>query len=208
MVGVIRDPQAAESKAGQDYRIFLPPDTSKLSTTVVLRTGGAAGPLIPAIRQVVHEVAPGTRFRVRTLAEIEDDGRRNFRLVAGGVSAAGLAALLLSAIGLYAVVAFAVVQRTREIAVRLAVGARARQIVHKFIADSLRLSAFGLALGLPIGVIGVRALLAADDNVRVVSMPLVTAIAALGVIFVATAAAWIPARHAAAVDPAVTLRSD
>ena len=77
--------------------------------------------------------------------------RRTYRRTTGGVAAADLAALLLSAIGLYAVVAFSVGQRKGEIAVRMAVGARYGQIVRKFLGDGLRLSAYGLALGLPGG---------------------------------------------------------
>ena len=208
VVGVIDDPQAENRKAGQDYRVFLPPDTSQVSPRVLLRTAGAADPLIPAIRDVVQQEVPGTAIKLRTLADIEDVRRKHFRVITGGVSAAGLAALLLSAIGLYAVVAFSVGQRTREIAVRIAVGARARQIVQRFITDGLRLSAIGLALGLPISLIGLRTLLAADEDFPSIALAPVTAIAALGVILVATAATWIPARRAAAVDPAVTLRSE
>ena len=146
--------------------------------------------------------------RVRTLAEIEDETIRQFRLVTGGVSAAGLMALLLSAIGLYAVVAFSVGQRTREIAVRIAVGARGREIVRRFVGDGLRLSALGIALGLPVSLAGLRVLLSADADFPAVPLGPVTAVAALGVVLVAAAAAWIPARRAAAVDPAVTLRCE
>ena len=207
VVGVIDDPRAETRQAGHDYRIFLPPDTSQTSPRVLLRTTGVANPLIPTIRKVVQEEAPGMAIKLRTLAEIEDIRRKYFRVITSGVSVAGLAALLLSAIGLYAVIAFSVGQRTQEIAVRIAVGARAQQIARKFIADGLRLSALGLALGLPISLLGLRFLLAADEDFPAIGLGQVTAIAALGVVLVATAAAWIPARRAAAVDPAVTLRS-
>lgn len=117
-------------------------------------------------------------------------------------------ALFLSAIGLYAVVAFAVGQRTRDIAVRLAVGAPAGRIVRRFVADGVRLGVLGLALGLPLSLLGLCALLAADNDFPALPVGPVTAIAALGVIATATVAAWIPARRAARVDPAVTLRSE
>ena len=206
VVGVIDDPRPAERKAGEGFRVFLPPDSSLVSAAVLLRTTGAAEPLVPAIRAVLRREAPGTATRVRTLAAIEAEGRKTFRTFAIAVSAAGVMALLLSAIGLYGVVAFSVSQRTAEIAVRIAVGARTRQIVQRFVADGLRLSAIGLVIGLPVSLLGLRALLAADDSFRYVPTPSVAAIAALGVVIVATAAAWIPARRAAAVDPAVALR--
>jgi ABC-type lipoprotein release transport system permease subunit len=206
VVGVIDDSRPEMRRAGEGYRVYLPPDTGQLSIAMLLRTSTAAEPLIPAIRGVVQEEAPRMSPWIRTVAALEEEGRRNFRMFTIGVSAAGLMALLLSAIGLYGVVAFSVSQRRGEIAVRIAVGARARQIIQKFIADGLRLSAFGLVIGLPISLVGLRALLAADDSFRYVPLPSVTAIAALGVLFVASAAAWIPARKAASVDPAITLR--
>ncbi|HEX7239451.1 MAG TPA: ABC transporter permease, partial [Longimicrobiaceae bacterium] len=206
VVGVVDDPLAETRRAGEDYRVYLPPDTGRVPASMLLRTAGAAQPLVPAVRSVLQEEAPGMVARVRTLAEIEEEERRNFRLATGGVSAAGVMALLLSAVGLYAVVAFSVGQRTREIAVRIAVGARARQIARSFVADGLRLSALGLAFGLPLSLIGLRTLTTTLDGVPPVALGPVTAIAALGVGVVATAAAWIPARRAASVDPAVTLR--
>ena len=152
-------------------------------------------------------MAPGMGLAARTIADVEDTRRRQFRLATGGVLAAGAATLLLSAVGLYAVVAFSVSQRTTEIAVRIAVGARARQIARRFVVDGLRLSAFGLAIGLPVSLLALRFLLTLDADMPSVELPWVMAIAAFGVILVATAAAWIPARRAASVDPAVALRS-
>jgi hypothetical protein len=206
VVGVIDDPRPEVRRAGEGYRIFLPPDTGLVSTAVLVRTAGAAQPLVPAIRAVLQKEAPGTASSVRTLASIEAEGRKMFRTGALAVSAAGLMALFLSAIGLYGVVAFSVSQRRGVIAVRIAVGARTRQIVQRFVADGLRLSAIGLVIGLPVSLLALRAMLAADDSFRHVPTPSVAAIASIGVILVATAAAWIPARRAAAVDPATTLR--
>jgi len=206
VVGVIDDPRARAKGAGEDYRVYLPVDTSRVSPRVLLRTAGDALPLLPAIRRVVQETAPGMAVQVSTVAQMEAVRMKYFRATSGGFTAAGLMALLLSAIGLYAVVAFSVGQRTGEIAVRIAVGARARQIAQRFVADGLRLSAYGLAFGLPASLLGLRFLLTLDDDIPQIGLAPVTAIAALGVVLVAVAAAWIPARRAAAVDPAITLR--
>ena len=208
VVGVIDDPKARLRKAGDDYRIYLPPDTTGAPRSVLLRTATAAQPLIPKLRDITQAEFADTPARIRTIADVEAQTQRHFRTVTSALTAAGLMALLLSAIGLYAVVAFSVGQRTREIAVRIAVGARGQQIVNRFVGDGLRLSAIGLALGLPVSLIGLSALMNAVPDIPPVPLPWVTAIAGLGVVLVATAAAWLPARRAAAVDPAITLRGE
>jgi predicted permease len=207
VVGVVDDPAARRAVAGIDHFVFLPPDASLPPAGLLVRTAMPADALLPTVRALARSEVPDLAVEARTIADIVDEHERNFRLAASGVSAAGLAALLLAAIGLYAVVAFSVGQRTREIAVRLAIGGARPQIVQRFVADGLRLTAFGLVLGLPLSLLALRMLMATPDVPRV-PLPPVTAIAALSVLLVAGAAAWIPARRAAAVDPAVTLRSE
>ncbi|HEX8830529.1 MAG TPA: FtsX-like permease family protein, partial [Longimicrobium sp.] len=206
IVGVVDDPGLVAPKAGAPRRIFLPADTAGLPTAVLVRTAGRAESLAATLRSVAHRAAPGLVVEVQTLAALREAQRREIAPMAGGLLGAGAMALLLSAIGLYAVVAFSVSQRTGEIAVRIAVGAHAQQIARRFVADGVRLSALGLALGLPVSLLGLRALIASDDAFSAVALPAVTAIAALGVALVAIAAAWLPARRAASVDPAVVLR--
>jgi ABC-type antimicrobial peptide transport system permease subunit len=99
-------------------------------------------------------------------------------------------------------------RRTREIAVRMSVGAPGGRIVRRFVADGLRLAATGLALGLPASLLGLAALPALDSDIPALATGPVAAIAAVGVIATALVAAWLPARRAAAVDPAVVLRAE
>jgi hypothetical protein len=208
VVGVIDDRAAKTRKAGTPFRVYVAPDTTAVPNAVLVRTTGAGQPIIPAVREVMLDVAPDLWARIRTLGDIENEHFRRFRLITTGLAAAGLAALLLSAIGLYAVVAFSVGQRTREIAVRMAVGARGTQIAQRFIGDGVRLSVIGLLLGLPLSLVGLQALMTVlDEDIPRVALGPVSAVAAVGVTIVAIAAAWIPARRAAAVDPAITLRS-
>lgn len=206
IVGVVDDPGFVPPKPGEQRRIFLPADTAGLPGAVLVRTAGRAESLAATLRSVAQREAPGMVIGVQTLAGVKEEQRREMAPMAGGLLWAGLTALLLSAIGLYAVVAFSVSQRTGEIAVRIAVGAHGRQIARRFVADGVRLSAVGLALGLPVSLLGLRSLIASDDAFSTVALPTVTAIAALGVALVAIAAAWLPARRAASVDPAVVLR--
>jgi hypothetical protein len=209
VVGVFDDRTAETSRSGNDSQIFVPPPPGDISATMLLRTAGPALPLMATVQRVAQEVAPAQVVRTRTLFEIEEANRRVNRMMVGGLLAAGAAALLLSAIGLYAVVAFSVGQRGREIAVRMAFGARGGQILRQFLTDGLRLSAIGLLLGLPVGLAALFVLTSLDPTLwPAVVLPSVAAIAALGVLLVAAAASWIPARRAAAVEPAVTLRGE
>ena len=208
VVGVIDDPLARFRGAGEDVRVYLPPDTTQIARAVLVRTTGDAAAVAPAVRRVVSGAAPDLLADVQTLAEVQAEEERDRRTATGWISAAGGMALLLSAIGLYAVVAFAVGRRTREIAVRMSVGAPEGRIVRRFVADGLRLAATGLAVGLPVGLLGLAALPALDSDLPPLPAVPVAAITSITVIATALVAAWIPARRAAAVDPAVVLRSE
>jgi hypothetical protein len=208
VVGVIDDPLARFRPAGEEVRIYLPPDTTQIPRALLLRTTGAAASVLPAVRAVVSGAASDLLADVHTLAEVQAEEERDLRVATAWISAAGGTALLLSAIGLYAVVAFAVGRRTREIAVRMSVGAPGGRIVRRFVADGLRLAALGLALGLPASLLGLAALPALDSDIPALATGPVAAIAAVGVIATALVAAWLPARRAAAVDPAVVLRAE
>jgi predicted permease len=208
VVGVINDPLAEFRRAGEEFRVYLPPDTTEMARALLVRTTGEAASLLPAVRALVHESAADLLGEVHTLAELQRSAERDRRVATGWISGAGLMALLLSAIGLHAVVAFAVGRRTREIAVRMTVGAPGGRIVRRFVADGLRLAAVGLALGLPVSLLGLGALPVLDSDFPALPAGPVAAITAIGVIATAIVAAWIPARRAATVDPAVVLRSE
>ena len=210
IVGVVDQPEDALRDPGDGYRAYLPPDATRaaMSLALLVRAAGEAQPLIPTIRTMVREELPGMMLaELRSLADVEGEVRRTFALAAALLGGSGLVTLLLSAIGLYAVVAFAVGQRTAEIAVRMAVGAQARQITGRFLGEGLRLGAIGLLIGLPLSLVVLRMLLTADVLPRVPFAP-VAGVAALGVLAVALGGTWIPARRAASVDPALVLRRE
>jgi len=114
-------------------------------------------------------------------------------------------ALVLAAVGIYGVMAYAVAQRTREIGVRLALGAQPRDVLNMVLVGGGKLAAFGLALGL-IGSLGMNYFLRSQLYGVSSSDPLTyaTVAALLGV--VALAACYLPARRATRVDPLVALR--
>jgi predicted permease len=206
VVGVVNDPIGRTRMDNERFTTYIPADTTRPPHNLLVRTTTVAQTLLPRVREIVNAEAPGSVNEVNSLAKVEDDGRRLAKLASGGISLAGAIALTLAAIGLYAVVAFSVAQRKQEIAVRLAVGARGDQIARKFVYDGIRLSAIGMAIGMPLSLIGLRVLLATSRQYSVPLSP-VALITAVCVVTVAAAAAWIPARRAATVDPAGVLRS-
>ena len=181
-----------------------------LPDQLVVRTRGPALPLMPALRQAVAAEATHLPLGEMETKQMQRDELRRLQLrTFSGVGIGGLLTLLLSAIGLYAVVAFAVSQRTREIGIRTALGARRNQIVGLFFSTGLRLSLFGLLLGLPLGLIVFRFMLdlITAGTGQIKSVPIALSVA-VGVLVVAAIATWVPARRAAAVDPLISLRAE
>jgi hypothetical protein len=205
VIGVVDDPFARTRTDEDPYRVYLPADTARSAEYMLIRTSAPAAPMLPTIRGIAQNVAANSIINTQTLADIEEQGNRDRRRVTSALSAGGIVALLLSAIGLYAVIAFAVTQRTQEIAVRLAVGANRNQITYSFVREGLRLGAFGLVLGLPVGMFAMRQLVATLGMGELPVAPIIL-IASIGISTVAAASAWGPARRAAGVDPATALR--
>jgi ABC-type antimicrobial peptide transport system permease subunit len=127
--------------------------------------------------------------------------------VAALAGAAGALALLLASLGLYGVVSLAVRQRTREIGIRIALGAYPMRVARMFLASGVRASAIALAIGLPLSVAALKLGLAQGIVLAPQVNPyLIGVVIALVLLAVASAATWVPARRAARIDPARTLR--
>ena len=167
---------------------------------------GAAG-LLAVMQQAVWSVNPSLPVAaVRTMREIYDRSlaRTSFTLVM--LAIAGIMALLLGLIGIYGVISYAVSQRTREIGIRMALGAPPRDLSRMFVRYGLTLAGTGAAVGLAVAI-GLTRLMKALlfgvsplDPLTYVAVPLVLVAAAV-------AAAYLPARRAASVDPVGPLRA-
>jgi len=142
-----------------------------------------------------------------TLREIAALLRFPFVAASGVSSGVGALALVMTCIGLYGVVAFAVVQRTREIGIRMALGATPLSVLRSIVAGSVLRVALGIALGIPVcfafSKIAASALYVVEtfDTVAFAATPLLLAVVALG-------AAYVPARRAIRIDPIAALRQD
>jgi putative ABC transport system permease protein len=176
--------------------------------SVVVRTGGDPTAAAGAVRLALRSVDPDLPA-ARVLPMEEVVSRRMFqpRVYGTMFGVLALAALLLASIGLYGVVAYTVAQRTHEIGVRMALGARAADILGLVVGQGARLSLIGLGLGLPAAFALSRLLrgalygVAPNDPLTFVSMPLLLGGAAL-------LASYLPARRATKVDPMVALRAE
>jgi putative ABC transport system permease protein len=174
---------------------------------VIVRSLGDPAALVPAIRAAVARAAPGVALReVRTMEEqlaYASAGRRFDTML---LAAFASIALLLAAMGIYAVVAHGVAQRTREVGIRIALGARPLDLVAMVIRDGMTIPAIGLAAGLVGSLALTRVLRSALYGVSAtnpgVYMMLTAVLAVCGV-----AACYVPARRAAKVDPLVALKS-
>jgi putative ABC transport system permease protein len=209
VVGVVADVRPTALDSDPRPELFVPFAQSGLgSLTFVVRARGDAAALLPALRGRIWEVDPlqpiyhaGTvRAMVAgTLAE-----RRFHLLLLGAFSAAALA---LAAVGIYGLVAFATSQRTREFGIRMALGARSRDIVLGVVRQGFFLGAWGVALGLAGSLLLTRFLAGLLYRVSPTD-PAVLAQIALLLLGVAALGAYLPARRAAEVDPAAALRGE
>jgi hypothetical protein len=174
----------------------------------VVRSAGAPRTVAGPVEQVLRTLSPDLPvYHARPMEEVvaHSAARTSFILQLLGISS--LAALLLGAIGIYAVMAHMVTLRRREIAVRIALGARPLDVRRMISRQAVTIAAVGVALGLGAAALLTRFLAALLFGVaRGDAITFVLATAVLGA--VAVAASWLPARRAAAVDPAVTLQAE
>jgi hypothetical protein len=175
--------------------------------TLALRTDGETGDAIAAARRIVREVDANVPvFDARTLAEQQAETLEMERLFARMSMILGAMALGLACIGLYGVLSYNVVQRTREIGVRRALGARAID-VGRMLTGEVVAVLIGVAIGLGAALAATRLI---DSLIYGLSPtdPLTYAAATAVLVVVAAAAALVPTRRALAVDPAVALQFD
>jgi putative ABC transport system permease protein len=160
------------------------------------------------VRQAVWAVNPNVPVAdVRTLDEIykKSLARTSLTLVMLGI--AGVMALLLGVIGIYGVISYSVSQRTREIGIRMAIGARQQELTQMFVKHGLVLAAIGVACGLTAAFALTRLMTSLLFGVSA-SDPLTYAGVSLGLVAAAVVASYVPARRVSAIDPVEALRAE
>jgi predicted permease len=185
---------------------------SMLGATVEVRAAGDPTALLPAVRQAMREVDANLPLNeVKTQVEQADETLRMERLFARLVTLFGLLAQQLAAIGLFGLMAYTVAERTREIGIRMALGATRGDVLRLVIRQGLALTLAGVALGLAGAYVLTRYL---ESRLNLSQLlygvrphdPLTYGVIAGLLTVVGLLACWIPARRAARVDPMVALR--
>jgi ABC-type antimicrobial peptide transport system permease subunit len=177
--------------------------------TIAIRSARAGSDaFMKEVQQAVWSLDPELPLSsVRTLGYLyrKSMARTSFTLVMLGV--AGGMALLLGIVGIYGVISYSVLQRTREIGIRMALGAQRQTITAMFVSDGLRLTGIGAACGLLAAFATMRLMSSLLFNVSPVD-PVTYAAITAGVFAAACLACYLPSRRAAAVDPGITLRGE
>ncbi len=210
IVGVIGDAKYDNAKEKADRTVYRPilqvQDQLAFANVFELRTVGDPLSISAEVRAAIAQVNDKlTILNFTTLRIQTDEALKQERLIAQLVSFFGLLGLLLSCVGLYGIMAHAVVRRTNEIGIRMALGAERRDIIWMVLKESLLLVAVGLAVGLPASwgaaqlisnqLFGLRP---TDPLTLITAVTLLTLVAAL--------AGYLPARKASRVNPLVALR--
>ena len=176
--------------------------------TLVVRTAGDPAAATPALRAEVAQIDP--LLPLGTIETMEDRMRDSLMLPTLYMRLFAIfaaAALLLAAIGTYGVIAFAVVQRTREIGIRVALGASRAEVLRMVVGYGGRLAAIGIAIGVVAALAMSRVLRSLLFGVSATDPATFAGVAAL-LALVAVLASWLPARRAARIDPTVAMRAE
>ena len=186
--------------------IPLPARTSSLS--VAIRSAGNPNALAGPLRKVVAEIDSSADVRgIRLLEDVGREQRSFLSGMAAAMMALGAIALLLAVVSIYALLSFLVTRRTREIGIRVALGARRAHVLAMVCGRTFALVTAGAALGTILGV-----WIAGFQSVMLIRMPdvgVATPLIVIGALAAASiAAAWLPAARALSNRPAQTLNSD
>ncbi len=205
VVGVARDVGLSRAGGRPASQLWLPWATAPSRTmSLLIATRGetsVAASLAPALRRAVTEVDRVLPIAsLQTLDGIASDALWRFRLYATLFGAFAGVALVLAVVGVYGVVAYQVAQRTRELGVRVALGARPRDVERLVLGDGARMAGVGVALGLALASGLTRLLSAALHGVSATD-PLVFGGVTVALSATVVFACWLPARRATRVDP-------
>ena len=207
VVGVVADVHDVGPTRPPRATIYLPHAQVPVPTMrVVARTSGDPSAVIGSMRAIVSGLDPDLPlFQVQTMADVASAAVAQPRLLALVITIFAATAVVLATLGLYGVLAHAVSQRTREIGIRMALGARRAEVVRMVVGQAGRLTALGIASGVLMAAASSRLLAGLLFSVSP-SDPVTYVAVVAGLAVVALVAAWLPAYRASRINPVQALR--
>jgi putative ABC transport system permease protein len=208
IVGIVADIRSSTLADTPSPTMYIPYTQTRFNDEASFLIRMRATPLfsIPAIRQALHSVDPGEPpTQVQTMEQVVTSSLNDWRFHAILLGVFGALALAIAAVGVYGVISYSVAQRTHEIGVRMALGAKQRDILRLVIGQGLALAVIGVAIGI-VAAFGLTRLMASLLYGVSATDPLTFAGVSLLLVFVALIACYVPARRAMRVDPMIALR--
>jgi predicted lysophospholipase L1 biosynthesis ABC-type transport system permease subunit len=205
VVGIAEDVHVpGSSQLARSAVLYQPPRFASF----IVRTATPSVDLLPALRRAITSIQPTPFVQTTTIGEVFlRDSLAPTRFAMALLVAFSVIALLLSTIGLYGVIAYAVSQRTREIGIRVALGAESNAIIGLVAGAGLRLTAAGMLVGAGVAAAATRGLtsmlygVSPGDPITLIAIALLVGIVAL-------LASYVPARRALRIDPVEALRAE
>jgi predicted permease len=210
IVGLVKDSKNTDLRQEIRPLVYIPyaQDTHQGNATFYVRTNVEPTAMASTLRKTVQNADANLPvFDLKTLDQELDEIAFSERLLTFFSLSLGVLAALLAAIGLYGVMAYMVSRRTREIGIRMALGATQQNVAWLVLRENVRISATGLGIGL-VAAFAIGKLIESQLFGVKASNPLVFLTAAIMLSAVAFLAGWLPARRASAVDPMVALRHE
>jgi predicted permease len=209
VVGVVADARYNSLREKTPPRIYIPllnPMWEQASAVYEVRTFADPASVSASLRSVVQEVSQSLPpIKIQTMSGLVDETLQTDRFIEQLSSAFGFLAILLASIGLYGVMAYNVARRTRDIGIRMALGAEPGNVRWHILREALVLVSIGIAIGVPAAIAGTRFVRSMLFGLGLAD-PVVFISAAALLALVAALAGFLPARRASRVDPIVALR--
>jgi predicted permease len=207
IIGVVGDARYADVRAPAPPIFYIHDMQRPIGMkTVVVRTSGDAGAAIPAVREFMQKIDPLLPLQlVSTQSDNIERSISQERIVAFTSSLFGALALLISMIGLFGLMSYTVARRTKEIGIRMAIGAGCRDVLRSVLRETFALVAIGIALGVAVALASTRLIASRLYGLAPHDVPTI-ALAILLMLAAASPAAYWPARRASRVDPLTALR--
>jgi predicted permease len=207
IIGIVSDAKYTSLREETPPQLFYPYQ-SGIFMTVYVRTASAPTAMAQSMRGIMSDLDPALAIYGMETFEAKVERSLVIERLVGGLSFVfGVLATLLAMIGLYGVMAYGVSRRTREIGVRMAMGAQGHQVAWLILREAVTLVACGVAIGLPAAWFASRCVETLLYGVQPMD-PVVTVAAVVGLTLVAGAAGFIPAWRATRVNPVIALRYD